>query len=175
MLYDQFIRLMNLKPCKWYNFIRKGKNYKLIYDVFYKVTEYVNTNWADNKIETLLEFAQCVHALQSLVSDNITHIKVYGLNDAENRAYGCSSDIVSIDLGNTIVDLSIKVTIYRTQKRMTVTYMDPKLSRSFNFTIYNGSDDTRISKTDKFVLFEILDCVNIYITTITEFLVNKYT
>lgn len=174
MFYEQIIKLMNLKPCKWYNFIKKSKNYNLIHSVLLNISRYLNNNWMYNKIDVMLEFAQCVNAIEPLVSSKITNIKVYGLNEAENRAYGCSGDIVSLGIDNCIVGIPISVSIHKKSKRMTVTYTYD--SKIYNFTLYDNEENTRsLSNTDRFVLIEMQDCINQYIKTVTEFLVNKYT
>ena len=174
MLYDQFIKLMNLKPCKWYNFIKKYKNYKLIYDVFFSASAHISTNWSDNnKINLLLEFAQCVNALEPLVSNDVTKIKVYGLNDNENRAYGCSGNIITMEISNNIICLPVEIKLYKNESMMvTYTYNRFKINK---FMFSTDADMATLSSSDQFIMSQIYSCINIYLKTVTEFLVNKYT
>lgn len=175
MFYEQIIKLMNLKPCKWYNFIRKSKNYNLIYQVLLNISIYLNDNWSNNKIDVMIEFAQCVNAIKSLISSNITHIKVYGLDEAENMAYGCSGEIISMSIDNSLMDFPINVAIHKKEKRMIVSY--EYNSNNYNFTLYGNKNiiTRELTNTDRFALIELQDCINQYIKTVAEFLINKYT
>lgn len=179
MFYEQFIRLIQLKPTKWYSFITKYKNAKILVNTINEVEKGLNKQWKEDIVGAVLEFAQSVHAMNSIINGAVSGVFVYGLDETINKKYGCGNKIISMRFNNIVGFRSVEVKVYRETNILDVSYRlttnTSGVDRLYRFVYRPDVGMKSLTNVDKVVLKSIREEMLTYIFVVSNFLRNKYT
>lgn len=175
MLYEALIKFNDLKPVKWYNFIKQFKNYRLMHRVFKEIKKSDIYN-EDKRFYLFKDFILSADALSSLVDPAVANIIIYRNKDMEQ--FGCSMGTfdATIKTFSHIFNIRVNTKDDTIEVRYETT-MVKNITRVFTMKNSNGfiKFDRALNNTDSYALEELLHHIDYYIRTISEVLYGKYT
>lgn len=179
MLYESLIKLTTLKSVKWYDFIGKYKNVKLLTRTLKEIKNLVSLSVDDTNLASkIIDFMLGVDALDNLVNSSLFGIHIYR-GKRITQVCPVSTDCFYVDIKGTILDyLSMLINV--TDKTIEVKYtVHNNHEDDFRDVFYinegKALGDYSTAAVRKFVISELQFVIDRYIKGVSKELFDMYT
>ena len=179
MLYETILKLTQLKPVKWYNFVTKYKNYMLLYHTLSDLRTLLTISANDKELcNKLIDFLLGADALKELVNPAGYGINIYKA-DETITSYLCSTACFHVNIIGTGLT-TLNLFIDQQDKRIEIKYSVERIIENTYKDVFVISNDSAIPEQSltavrKFVISEIQFIIEGYIRGITKTLYDQYT
>lgn len=179
MLYETLLKLVDLKPVKWYNFKTKYKNYRLLYQTLSDLKDLLTISANDKELSNkLIDFFLGADALKNLVSPELYGIHIHRGNDSMTN-YLCNNKCFHVTITGSALsylNLFVDTEDKRIEVKFTVhNYHDPDYRDVFYINNGTALGEYNTTAIRKFVVSEIQFVIDLYIKSITKYLYDAYT